>query len=566
MSERSHFTERFLEKTKSRINSIFEDVILPSARRADERIAEARVRRQSGGSDPIFRTLGVDSLDQIAHYLQWDPVVSTSPARLLSGCTPSQRKCWLDEHRDELASHISWVGTPIFSYATGDAKSYHQIVSDIAEQIGVPPSPSSSISGIETALLQKLWKDTLTHLGPAEREVLLAKVEATAAQYSTSGKKEVLGFAGLAAAQMSGFGVYVLGSTLLGALNSALGLGLGFGAFTGLSSAISLVIGPVGWAALGLYTIKKLGAPNYKKLLPVVILIASQRGEATAISHEPLMLNAVSTVESPLAKPLLLPAPAPMAEAAPVDQLDLTEKPEQPPPDFLTSQISPSGQRPLDFPTKKFSPPVKASPARRVFSRLERTTFLLSPQNRTLCQLTEKFFPDIHFYDLSGTEQGTIRDLKEYHEQKEAEEGQVLQLCAAAERKEARKQRKREEAEARRAKKHEAKSEAAIAKHLHDYSHLLPSLDFHRDAIERMRQLEETSAITQVQSKLGLMNAGQVLFRDSIARTDPLIYEVKAGHDYRIYCYKRGQKICIRLIGDKGTQEADLEKLRRNGC
>jgi hypothetical protein len=69
----------------------------------------------------------------------------------------------------------------------------------------------------------------------------------------------------------------MLGSTLLGAMNGTLGLGLGFGAFTGLSSIISTVIGPIGWAFLGLVTVVKMGAPNYKKILPAVIVIVINR-------------------------------------------------------------------------------------------------------------------------------------------------------------------------------------------------------------------------------------------------------------------------------------------------
>jgi uncharacterized protein YaaW (UPF0174 family) len=73
----------------------------------------------------------------------------------------------------------------------------------------------------------------------------------------------------------------MLASTLLGAINGALGLGLGFVAFAGLSSFISTVIGPPGWAALGVLAVFKLGRPNYKKLLPVVILIALYRHDIT---------------------------------------------------------------------------------------------------------------------------------------------------------------------------------------------------------------------------------------------------------------------------------------------
>lgn len=90
----------------------------------------------------------------------------------------------------------------------------------------------------------------------------------------------------------------MLGSTILGAINGALGLGLGFGAFAGLSSAIAAIIGPAGWTAVGLVAIVKLGAPSYKKLLPVVVLIASYR-EATGALAAPLPQAPIPT--SPVA-------------------------------------------------------------------------------------------------------------------------------------------------------------------------------------------------------------------------------------------------------------------------
>ncbi len=67
----------------------------------------------------------------------------------------------------------------------------------------------------------------------------------------------------------------------MGAVNGAVGLGLGFGAFTGLSFVIAAVIGPLGWGGLGVSVAAKVGTrmtgPNYRKLLPVVIYIAAQR-------------------------------------------------------------------------------------------------------------------------------------------------------------------------------------------------------------------------------------------------------------------------------------------------
>ena len=54
----------------------------------------------------------------------------------------------------------------------------------------------------------------------------------------------------LTAANLSGFGVYVLATSTLGAITGAIGLTLPFAAYTGLSSVISTDLDPVGWPQL----------------------------------------------------------------------------------------------------------------------------------------------------------------------------------------------------------------------------------------------------------------------------------------------------------------------------
>jgi len=72
--------------------------------------------------DLIFQNLRPEILEQVTEYLKWDPIVSTSPARLLSNLNAVERRAWLHSHRFDLEGHISWVGTPIFSYALGSRK------------------------------------------------------------------------------------------------------------------------------------------------------------------------------------------------------------------------------------------------------------------------------------------------------------------------------------------------------------------------------------------------------------------------------------------------------------
>jgi len=84
------------------------------------------------------------------------------------------------------------------------------------------------------------------------------------------------GFAALTAAQMSGFGVYMLGRPSWVQSTEPWSWSRIWRLYGALLADIDGNC-PIGWAALGLFAVLKLGAPNYKKVLPVVIFIASQR-------------------------------------------------------------------------------------------------------------------------------------------------------------------------------------------------------------------------------------------------------------------------------------------------
>lgn len=81
----------------------------------------------------------------------------------------------------------------------------------------------------------------------------------------------------LGAAQLSGFGVYLASTTALGFVTNAIGVSLPFAVYTGMTSTIAVVIGPAGWLAAGLWGTWKLLQPEWKKLIPVVLYIASAR-------------------------------------------------------------------------------------------------------------------------------------------------------------------------------------------------------------------------------------------------------------------------------------------------
>ena len=70
---------------------------------------------------------------------------------------------------------------------------------------------------------------------------------------------------------ISGFGVYLMASTVLGGLTSVLGITLPFAVYMGMSQMIALAIGPVGWLALFGGLAFTLNQPNWQRLTLAVV-------------------------------------------------------------------------------------------------------------------------------------------------------------------------------------------------------------------------------------------------------------------------------------------------------
>ena len=61
-----------------------------------------------------------------------------------------------------------------------------------------------------------------------------------------------------------------------------LGNNLPFAIYTGMSSVLATVTGPIGWAVLAAWAVIKLGSADFKKTIPGVIAIAAIRARLIA--------------------------------------------------------------------------------------------------------------------------------------------------------------------------------------------------------------------------------------------------------------------------------------------
>ncbi len=118
----------------------------------------------------------------------------------------------------------------------------------------------------------------LEQLSPEQRQKLVMEMQ----RDSDDPRLEslLLGGGVMTVAKMSGFGVYVLASTVLGGLTNALGITLPFAIYMGMSQTIALILGPVGWAALAGGILFTLNQPNWNRLTLAVVYVSMLRHSA----------------------------------------------------------------------------------------------------------------------------------------------------------------------------------------------------------------------------------------------------------------------------------------------
>lgn len=166
------------------------------------------------------------------------------------------------------------AATSSLGYRLGSRPSYHDIVTRIASRMNISASGLTT-EQIERRIVALLWNTVWEKMTPEQRSAFDEKLREECRDHkkATIAAGATITGATLLAAQVSGFGVYLLASSTLAAITSGLGLTLPFAAYTAMSTVISTIIGPVGWLGLGLLCLYKLTGPDNAKTTRAIVMM-----------------------------------------------------------------------------------------------------------------------------------------------------------------------------------------------------------------------------------------------------------------------------------------------------
>jgi uncharacterized protein YaaW (UPF0174 family) len=202
----------------------------------------------------------------------------------------------------KLIDQLRWNYQPWWNSVLKLEPSYREIVEHVAQHLKVSYPNYYETREIEIKIAQKVFEVVWERMTPQQRRDMEEELRRAAQKFGSFAASGSM-FAVLTAARLSGFGVYLLASTSLGALTSALGITLPFAVYTGMSSAIAFIIGPAGWISAALFAIWKSGESNKEKLITAIVYICMLRCEVQSGNGSSPSSIIASNTRSPLEPP-----------------------------------------------------------------------------------------------------------------------------------------------------------------------------------------------------------------------------------------------------------------------
>lgn len=180
---------------------------------------------------------------------------------LMKGVELVDEKAGLDALQDKrtdtekIEAKLLWISSNVLTYPISKLD-YHYCVTWVANKAGIEASLVSKAPtfALEREILKSLFADIWDKLTPGQRQELLQKIDPNGQLQNKAALVAMTGAGVLAALSstvvFSGFAFYSTMSVTISTVAGFVGLTLPFAAYSGASSLVAFLSGPVGWALL----------------------------------------------------------------------------------------------------------------------------------------------------------------------------------------------------------------------------------------------------------------------------------------------------------------------------
>jgi uncharacterized protein YaaW (UPF0174 family) len=190
-------------------------------------------------------------------------------------------------------SQPSPVG-PLHEYAK--SLTYEFLLREACGESDIKDAHCESASLLEIYLFETIIVRMLVAMNAKQRHEFLTRrvqLDIMAAEFPASGwAGPVTTLAALSAAQASGFGVYMGATTALGLASHAVGVTLPFAVYTGMTSTIAFLIGPIGFLATVGWLAHVFTSPEWARIIRGLLHIIAMRAKYEYSHRQILTISA----------------------------------------------------------------------------------------------------------------------------------------------------------------------------------------------------------------------------------------------------------------------------------
>lgn len=197
---------------------------------------------------------------------------------ILEGGLPSESRLARQSEIVTLWNELSYLGSNDIAYFVRGLNGvpYAEILEDVCDKLRVEGvRDGASVLERERALISKIFADAWDHMSESERELLLKSINIVERDVRVGG---VAATTAILAGELGGFATYRIALLVANSVARALlGRGLAVATNATVTRALSVVVGPVGWIASGLWLAADISSPAFRKTVPAVIQVAALR-------------------------------------------------------------------------------------------------------------------------------------------------------------------------------------------------------------------------------------------------------------------------------------------------